>query len=105
MSATTREASSALLGALTEELLTRAPRPDAASEIDIRPVPMRTCYETMTRLQGPNGAVLDYAAYLFAEEQRAATTPTPPLAVDDVQVDLENGEMVLVLSRGTFTAR
>ncbi len=92
------------LGALTSELRTRRPRQEALSEIEIGSVPLRTCYETMTRLSGPRDAVLDYAAYLFAEEGRAPA-PVPPLAIEEGRVEPETGQMTLVLSRGAYTPR
>ena len=102
---THQEMSGAMLAALTAEVKSRTPRADAQHEIEIQPVPMRTCYETMTRLQGPSVSVLDYAAYLFAEEKETRREPTPPLAIDEAQINSETGDMILVLTRGTFTDR
>jgi hypothetical protein len=97
--------SGALLTALMGEIRARPPRAAAEHEIEITSVPMRTCYETMTRLRGPSNAVLDYAAYLFSEENEARRGPTPPLGLDEAQLDPETGEMTLVLTRGTFVER
>lgn len=100
-----QELTGTLLATLTRELRTRVPRAEAEHEIEVHPVPMRTCYETMTRLVGPCTSVLDYAAYLFAADANARTEPTPPLAIEEAQLDTETGEMSLVLTRGTFTVR
>jgi hypothetical protein len=97
--------SGTMLDALTREIHARTPRANAAEEIAIQPVPMRTCYETMTRLHGPSASVLDYAAFLFAEETHAKRGPTPPLTVDEADLDSATGELTLVLTRGTFIER
>lgn len=105
MPQTTRaELSGALLAALLADIRSRTGRADAASEIHIDAVPMRTCYESMTRLKGPSHAVLDYAAHLFAEDARGRVHPTPELTVDEAQIDTETGIMTLVLTRGTFVS-
>src|SRR5579885_1663417 len=102
MTESTQETSGALLTALLNDIRARTPRAEAAKEIRIDAVPMRTCYETMTRLTGPSSAVLDYAAHLFTEDARGRQHPTPELTVDEAQVDAETGMMTLVLTRGTF---
>lgn len=104
-SASTHELSTSALAALTAELRVRAPRQAAANEIEITPMPVRTCYETMTRITGPRDAVLDYAAFLFSGEGAGAPQPTPPLAIEEAHVDTATGTLTLVLSRGSFTVR
>ena len=91
--------------ALTTIIRRRAPRASAKSKIVESLVPMRTCYETMTRLVGPADSVLDYAAFLFAEEDAAATRPTPALTVEEAHFSPDTGTLSLVLSRGSFTVR
>lgn len=91
--------------ALTSIIRKRTPNRDAKKNIVETFVPMRTCYETMTRLVGPADSVLDFAAFLFAEEDAASTHPTPPLAIEEAHVDEKAGTLSLVLSRGSFTVR
>ena len=100
-----RELSVQELGSLASELRARAPRQEAGDEIDVSPVPLRTCYETMMRLSGPRDAVLDYAAYLFAEEAKGRDATVPALALEEAHVEPEEGLMSLVLSRGAYTPR
>lgn len=104
-SASTHELSVAELGALTAEVRAHAPRQAASSEIEIRSVPVRTCYETMIRLTGPRDAVLDYAAFLFSEERSGRPQPTPPLTIEEAHLDEASGAFTVVLSRGSFTVR
>lgn len=97
------ELSSLALGAMAKELRTRPPRQAAEGEIEIRPIPLRTCYETMMRLTGPRDAVLDYAAYLFAEEGKGQPAPVPPLTIEEGQIEPVTGTISLLLSRGSYT--
>ena len=104
-SASTHALSIAALGALTADVRARAPRQAASSEIEVRSVPVRTCYETMTRLAGPRDAVLDYAAFLFSEERSGRPQPIPPLTIDEAHFDEPTGTLTMVLSRGSFISR
>lgn len=104
-SATTQELSTPQLRVLTTALRARRPRQAAEHDIEIRSVPVRTCYETMMRLTGPREAVLDYAAFLFAEEGHGSPIPAPPLAVEEAHVDDETDSMSIVLSRGAYSPR
>ncbi len=104
-SASSHELSAVEIGGLTTEIRLRKPRQDAASDIEISSIPMRTCYETMTRLNGPVDSVLDYAAWLFSEDKSNQPGPTPPLTIEEAHSDFSTGIMTLVLSRGSFTAK
>lgn len=97
-----RELSVQELATLATELRMRTPRQEAGDELEVAPVPLRTCYETMMRLSGPRDAVLDYAAYLFAEEARTQDATVPPLAVEEAHIEPETGRMSVVLSRGAY---
>lgn len=99
------ELSAVEIGGLTAEIRLRKPRQEAASDIEISSIPMRTCYETMTRLNGPVDSVLDYAAWLFSEDKSTKPGPTPPLTIEEAHTDFSTGIMTLVLSRGSFTAK
>jgi hypothetical protein len=89
--------------ALARQILNRAPRESAKSEIQMRFVPLRTCYESCTRLIGPREAVLDYAAALFSD---AATRPgpTPQLMLEEAHSDDGGETLSLLLSRGTYSS-
>lgn len=102
-SASIQELSPAQIGVLTKALRARKPRQAAGEAIEIRSVPVRTCYEAMMRLSGPREAVLDYAAYLFAAEADAGATPAPPLAIEEAHIDNAAESVTLVLSRGMYT--
>lgn len=103
-STTAHELSAVEIAGLTKEIRTRKPRESAVSEIQVGSVPVRTCYETMTRLIGPVDSVLDYAAWLFTEDGAGKTSvPVPPLSVEEAHTDFATGIMTLVLSRGTLT--
>lgn len=88
---------------LAKQILSRTPRESAKAEIEMRFVPLRTCYEACMRLKGPREAVLDYAAVLFAD---AATRPgpTPPLTLEEAHSDDGGDTLSLLLSRGMYTA-
>lgn len=102
-SASVQELSPAQIGVLTKAVRARKPRRAAGDEIEIRSVPVRTCYEIMMRLTGPREAVLDYAAYLFAEEGAGPSRPAPPLAIEEAHIDSAAETITLVLSRGSYT--
>ena len=104
-SASSHELSAVEIGGLTAEIRIRKPRQEAASDIEVGSIPMRTCYETMTRLSGPVDSVLDYAAWLFADDKSNKPGPTPPLTIEEAHTDFGTGIMTLVLSRGSFTAK
>ncbi|HVX39362.1 MAG TPA: hypothetical protein VHB25_07280 [Gemmatimonadaceae bacterium] len=93
------------LGALTAQLRARNPRQAAAGEIRVESVPVRTCYETMTRLTGRRDAVLDHAAFLFSEERSGRPQPIPPLTIEEAHLDDSSDVLTLLLSRGSYTAR
>lgn len=74
MSHTARqEMSGVLLVALLNDIRATKPRAEAASEIHIDAMPMRTCYETIAKLTGPSAAVLDYAAHLSPRTRAAGS--------------------------------
>jgi hypothetical protein len=87
------------LRALESEIRRRPPRPAAAGRLRVSAPPIRTCYLTLTRLEGPREAVLDYAAFLFDAEKKQDAPPQPGLAVEAVEAE-ENGELALLLSAG-----
>lgn len=89
--------------ALAKQIMNRTPRESAKSEIEMRFVPLRTCYEACMRLTGPRESVLDYAAVLFADAA-AHPGPTPPLALE-VAISEDGGKTLsLLLSRGMYSA-
>ena len=55
---------------LAKQILIRTPRESAKSEIQMRSVPLRTCYEACMSLTGPRESVLDYAACCSPTLQR-----------------------------------
>lgn len=89
--------------AVTAQIQHRRPRESARSEIEVAYVPLRTCYETATRLVGPRESVLDYAAVLFAEAAaRKGPKPSPSLAVDEVHFNEDGETMSVLLSQGLY---
>lgn len=77
-------------------------RAAARSQIKVSTVPIRTCYETLTRLSGPLEAVLDYAAFLFADDAVSAAPATPPLALEEAHIEDDGATLSLLLSRGNL---
>ena len=104
-SASSHELSAVEIGGLTAEIRIRKPRQEAESDIEVSSIPMRTCYETMTRLSGPVDSVLDYAAWLFTDDKSNKPGPTPPLTIEEAHTDFATGIMTLVLTRGSFTTK
>jgi hypothetical protein len=78
-------------------------RATAGLQIKVSAVPIRTCYETLTRLRGPREAVLDYAAALFADDATGAARPMPPLALEEAHTEDGGQILVLLLSHGNLT--
>jgi hypothetical protein len=89
--------------ALAKHILNRTPRESAKSEIEMRFVPLRTCYEACMRLIGPRESVLDYAAVLFADAAEHPG-PTPPLALEAAISEDGGKTLSLLLSRGMYSA-
>lgn len=87
----------------TELIQQRIPRAAARSEVAVKSVPIRTCYETLTRLSGPSDAVLDYAAALFADDAANPARPSPPLALEEAHVQGDGETLSLLLSRGMYS--
>jgi hypothetical protein len=81
----------------------RVPREGARSEISVSVVPLRTCYETLMRLEGPRESVLDYAASLFSDDVISPARPTPPLAVEEAHLEDDGDTLSLLLSRGMYS--
>jgi hypothetical protein len=80
----------------------RAPRTGARSEIRVSVVPLRTCYETLMRLEGPRESVLDYAAVLFADEATSPSRTSPPLTLEEAHLEDDGDTLSLLLSRGMY---
>jgi hypothetical protein len=78
-------------------------RAAAGSQIKVSTVPIRTCYETLTRLRGPREDVLDYAALLFAADAMSAARAMPPIALEEAHTEDAGQTLVLLLSRGNLT--
>lgn len=81
----------------------RVPRAEARREVHVSVVPLRTCYETLMRVEGPRDAVLDYAASLFADDATSPSHPTPPLTLEEARLE-DDGSLSLLLSRGMYAA-
>ncbi|MEW5917798.1 MAG: hypothetical protein AB1762_15455 [Gemmatimonadota bacterium] len=80
----------------------RVPREGARSAIRVSVVPLRTCYETLMRLEGPRDAVLDYAAALFADDAASPSRTSPPLALEEAHLEDDGDTLSLLLSRGMY---
>lgn len=89
--------------ALVALIRNRPLRTAARSQIKVSTVPIRTCYETLTRLRGPRDAVLDYAAFLFADDAESAAPATPRLALEEAHIEDDGATLSLLLSRGDLT--
>jgi hypothetical protein len=94
---------------LSTEILTtliqqRPPRAQARAEINVTSVPLRTCYEILTRLRGPREAVLDYAAALFSDNVAEAARPTPPVTLEEAHSEDDGRTLSLLLASGAFSA-
>lgn len=90
--------------AVLKLIQTRAPREGARSEISVSVVPLRTCYETLMRLEGPRESVLDYAAALFTDDATSPARPSPPLALEEAHLEDDGDTLSLLLSRGMYAA-
>jgi hypothetical protein len=83
----------------------RTPRPDAVARVRTRTLPLRTCYETDLRVEGPVDAVLDYAAWLLAPEAAppdGVRTPYELVAAEDLPAGPDGPELAVVLGRALY---
>ena len=89
------------LAALREEIRGRPRRAEAAGSVRVSAPHSRTCYLSLMRLSGPRADVLDYAAYLLADD---AVSPHPKrgaLELEAVEQD-DGAEITVLLSRSLY---
>jgi hypothetical protein len=85
---------------ILEAIRRRQPRADAKAEIKVSAPHARSAYLSYTRLSGPRESVLEYAAYLFAEDSGHGAAR---LDLDAVERD-DQGILTLLLSRSLYEA-
>jgi len=84
---------------LLAEIRRRPPRREAKSDVTVSAPHARSAYLSYTRVAGPRDAVLDYAAYLFAEDRGVGAAA---LDLDAVECD-EPESLTLLLSRSLYS--
>jgi len=85
---------------ILEAIRRREPRAEAKGDIKVSAPHARSAYLSYTRLSGPRESVLEYAAYLFAEDRGHGAAK---LDLDAVERD-DQGILTLLLSRSLYEA-